>query len=98
MKDACDAISDPRSHICVRFSCFGGLRTRRSSAFTTVWLSFEFNFTGIEWRGFQFTSVTMYVLPEPTSRSPSQCPGRARSSASARRSRIDTASLMPPRP
>jgi hypothetical protein len=40
----------------------------------------------------------MCVLPEPASRSPSQWPVTARSSASAGRSRIDVASLIVPGP
>ena len=39
----------------------------------------------------------MCVLFEPLSKSPSQCPGTARSSASAGRSWIDTASMICPR-
>ena len=40
----------------------------------------------------------MCVLAEPAIRSPSQWPGTARSSTSAGRSRIETASVIPPRP
>src|SRR3979490_1261912 len=39
----------------------------------------------------------MELLPEPLSRSPSQCPGTARSSTEAGRSRIDTMSGISPR-
>src|SRR5215204_5003673 len=43
------------------------------------------------------TRVATWVLREPAKRSPSQCPGSARSSASGGRSRMEMASLICPR-
>ncbi len=83
LKETCAAISDPRSHVSVRARCL--------SAFTTVWVSLE-SLTNIAKRDFRATRVAMSVSPEPASKSPSQRPSTARSSASAGRSRIDTAS------
>jgi hypothetical protein len=45
-------------------------------------------------RDFRSTSVAMKVPLEPCTRSPSQCPGIARSSISAGLSRIETASTI----
>jgi hypothetical protein len=46
---------------------------------------------------FRSTKVAIKLLPEPAIKSPSQCPGTARSSTSAGLSRIDIASLNLPK-
>ncbi len=53
--------------------------------------------TSITNRELRSSRVATWVLRAPMMRSPSQCPGTARSSALGGRSRIDTASLILPR-
>ena len=75
----------------------GGGALLSLSAETTLLVSLPFTFTSITKRECRSTSVAMWELLLPVIRSPSQCPGTARSSTSAGRSRIDTASMIPPR-
>ena len=67
------------------------------SAETTLVVSLPGIFTSMTKRERRSTSVAMCELRAPARRSPSQCPGTARSSTSAGRSRIETASMIAPR-
>mmetsp|Transcript_32018 Transcript_32018/g.41215 ORF Transcript_32018/g.41215 Transcript_32018/m.41215 type:complete len:96 (-) Transcript_32018:806-1093(-) len=64
----------------------------------TLWLSLLLTFANITNRVLRSTSVAMKLLLDPAIKSPSQCPGTARSSTSAGRSRIETALLNFPKP
>ena len=88
---ACWVSSDPRSQVSDRRKATGSSRTAFISASTTTSVRFSRNLTRTTNRDCRSTSVAMKVPREPSTRSPSQCPGTARSSASAGLSRMGTA-------
>src|SRR5215475_13542335 len=69
-----------------------------ASVATTVVVSLRGILTSIMKRVLRSTSVAMCVSFAPVRRSPSQCPGTARSSISAGRSRMETISRICPCP
>src|ERR1700758_4206055 len=69
-----------------------------ASAATTVVVSLRGILTSIVKRVLRSTRVAMCVSFAPVRRSPSQCPGTARSSISAGRSRMETISRIRPCP
>ena len=93
----CCAISVPRSQVRVWRNSIGRVRTCLESAVATVVASLPSTFTSLVNRVWRSTRVAMWLLFDPLMRSPSQCPGTARSSTSAGRSRIEIASTIRPR-
>jgi hypothetical protein len=91
VNNSCFAISCPRSQVNDRRSDAGSRRICFVRAATTVSVSLFGTLTSAVKREWRSTRVTMWLFFEPLIRSPSQCPGTARSSTSAGRSRIDTA-------
>lgn len=92
------ASSMPRSQVSDRRKVTGNLRTAWIKAATTVSVRLSATLTTMTKRDCRSTSVAMQLPRAPSTRSPSQWPGTARSSASAGRCRIETASTISPRP
>lgn len=94
VKCLCAAISMPQSHVKERRRVTGKRRTCGIRAFTTLAVSFPATLTKRVKRDCRSTSVAMWVLFDPVIKSPSQCPGTARSFTSAGRSHMKTPSII----